>query len=143
MWIAIRTSAITCATLLIGCSGTPVPTVSEATPRVHFPNVLARLTQPATDLQDLSPNSVNETVYVEGEVQQHAPLLDSWLYQIADSTAAIWVASSTPPPAIGSSVRVQGIVRYEEILIDSADIGEYYLQEASRVVTGGAENESE
>ena len=143
MRMVIRTSVLTFVMLLMGCSSAQVPASSEATPRVHFPNVLARLTQPTKKLQDLSSDLIDEAVHVEGEVQQHAPLLDSWLYQIADNTAAIWVASSNPPPTIGASVRIRGIVRYEQILIGSTDVGEYYLEEASRVVMADAENSGE
>ncbi|NER83910.1 MAG: hypothetical protein F6K42_31080, partial [Leptolyngbya sp. SIO1D8] len=80
----------------------------------------------------LSQASVNTTIYVEGEVQQHAPLIENWLYQIADETNRLWVMSSDTPPEVGDIVRVRGVVRYEPILIGEADRGEYYLQETSR-----------
>ncbi|MEO0986296.1 MAG: hypothetical protein AAFY20_12190 [Cyanobacteria bacterium J06639_14] len=139
MWSAIQKSILILVPVLMGCSGPQTPTASDASPRIHLPRSLAQLAQPATNLQDLSPNLVDKTIHVEGEVQQQAPLLDSWLYQVADETASIWIATATPPPAIGASVRIQGVVRYQQIQIASNDISEYYLQEAARTVRNQAE----
>ncbi|MEL6383373.1 MAG: hypothetical protein AAFQ89_13155 [Cyanobacteria bacterium J06626_18] len=123
----------------MGCSASQAPNASETAPRVHLPQAIAQLTQPTTPLQDLSDNSVDKTINVEGQVQQHAPLLEGWLYQVADDTDTIWIATATAPPAIGESVRVRGVVQYQQILIGGADIGEYYLQEAAREVRDRSE----
>ncbi|MBE7380338.1 MAG: hypothetical protein F6J95_002870 [Leptolyngbya sp. SIO1E4] len=134
MWIAGRTGVMGLAVLLMSCNNPQAASPQRALPRVHVPHAIAQLGQPTTALQDLSQASVNTTIYVEGAVQQHAPLLDSWLYQITDDTGDIWIMTSETPPAVGEAVKIQGVVRYEPILIGGNDQGEYYLQETSRSV---------
>lgn len=134
-----RKSVFLLAVVCLGCAASQVPNTSETAPRVHLPRAIAQLTQPTTALQDISENSVNQAINVEGQVQQHAPLVEGWLYQVADDTATIWITTAIAPPAIGESVRIRGVVQYQQILIGDADIGEYYLQEAAREVRDPAE----
>lgn len=127
MWIASRIGVIALTILLLGCGSSKG--VSQETPAQ-----ITQLTGPTTPLDNLSQTSVNTTVDIVGKVKKHAPLLDSWLYQITDDTTEIWIMSTETPPEIGVSVRIRGVIQYEQILIDGTDIGEHYLQEASRAI---------
>jgi len=134
MPITIRLFGGAIALLLIGCaSSQPFPTEGESS-RVRIPSAIAQFAHPPTALQDLSQAAVNTTVQIEGTVQAQAPLLDRWLYQITDSTGELWVMSTAAPPAVGETVRVQGVVRYEPILIGGTDQGDYYLEAESHTV---------
>lgn len=131
---AIQKGMCAIAVILMGCSSSPSGAAPEATSGVRLPQAIVQLARPTTELEDLSQASVDTTVYLEGEVRQHVPLLESWLYELTDETAAIWVVSATPPPDIGLAVRVEGTVRYEPIVVDGIDISEYYLQASEHTV---------
>lgn len=72
-------------------------------------------------------------------MQQHVPLLDQWLYQLQDSSGHIWVLTSSPPPALGSTVSIQAVIHYEPILLGGEDIGEHYAEEQERVNVDSAQ----
>jgi hypothetical protein len=73
-----------------------------------------------------------QTVYVQGTVQQQAPLLEGTLYQLQDTTGSIWISTQQSPPAPGEAIAIKGTLRYKSILINGIDIGEYYLEELER-----------
>lgn len=84
------------------------------------------------EIQEIQPTFVDTPIEVQGEVQQSAPLLESWLYEVMDSTGAVWIMSPDQPPEVGNQVSVGGILRYKPILIGGVDQGEYYLEERAR-----------
>ncbi|NER79104.1 MAG: hypothetical protein F6K42_05895 [Leptolyngbya sp. SIO1D8] len=92
--ITRQVGAISFAVLLMGCQSPTDQSAQQELPKVHVPQAITQLARPTTPLQELSQASVNTTIYVEGEVQQHAPLIENWLYQIADETNRLWVMSS-------------------------------------------------
>lgn len=129
--------------LLLGCSGTPGASNQTATSPRPLTQALAQLAQSTTSLDGVPRLPVNTTVQVEGQVRQHTPLLDNWLYQLSDATGDTWVLSSSPPPVIGSMVRLEGVVQYEPVVIGGTDQGEYYLQEVTRSVVKPPEEEAD
>lgn len=133
MRVAIRTSLAATTCLLLGCSGSTAGD-PQSTTQGNIPEAIAQLARPTTDLQDLTTVPLETVVQVEGKVQKHAPLLSQGLYQVADDTSTVWVVSNDGAPEVGSTLQIQGVVRYEQILLSGNDVGEYYLQETSRTV---------
>lgn len=88
---------------------------------------------PATPIADLDEYR-GGTAYFEGQVTRHLPLLDGALYQVSDSSGAIWVQTRTPPPDLGQRVSLRATLHYESILMQGQDIGEVYAEELERVV---------
>lgn len=131
MWIGKRLSLIVLAILLGGCSR-GVPESPRSRVRSYSIGTLAAPEPADTQVQTIQPPLVDQAISVKGTVQQSAPLLDRWLYQLSDTSGTLWILSSDSPPAPGEMVRVQGIVRYEQILIGGTDQGEYYLEETQR-----------
>lgn len=133
MRVAIQTSLMATACLLLGCSESTTGD-TQSTTQGNIPEAIAQLARPTTDLQDLATVPLETVVQVEGKVQKHAPLLSQSLYQIADDTSTVWVISNDGAPDVGATLQIQGVVRYEQILLSGDDIGEYYLQETARTV---------
>lgn len=73
------------------------------------------------------------TAYFGGQVTRHLPLLNGALYQVTDSSGAIWVQTSGDPPPLNQAISLQGTLRYETILVQGQDIGELYAEELERV----------
>jgi len=88
--------------------------------------------EPVTDIAAIRRLDFGEEVLLEGQVEQHLPLIEQGLYQLADETGAIWVISTDPPPSVGERLQVRASVQYEPILMAGQDIGEHYMQEVAR-----------
>lgn len=88
------------------------------------------LTRSATKIEMLrQPQQVERSVSLTGSVIQRLAILDGWLYQIDDGTGQVWVLTEDVAPAIGRNVDVEGVLRYEAVIINEADLGDYYLEE--------------
>ena len=79
-----------------------------------------------------SLGQASQTVEIVGQVRRSVPLIDGRLYQVQDDTGSIWVAVDRSVVesafAAGNRIAVRGTVTYKEILIDGANLSEYYLQ---------------
>jgi hypothetical protein len=82
---------------------------------------------PIAKLQQSPPAS--GTVTIQGQVRQRIPLLQGWIYAVADDTGQIWVLTQQSTPQIGETAQVTGRLQYEPILVGEADIGEHYVEE--------------
>lgn len=69
------------------------------------------------------------TVYIQGEVKQQAPFLESGAYQLEDQTGKIWITTDKNLPTVGEEIVVKGKVQYQSIPISEEDWGEVYIQE--------------
>lgn len=127
-------SGLAVIALILGCSQTSQPSGEKNSTGTHFPGALSQLARQTQPVARLSAEKVGKTVQVEGTVLQQAPLLEKTLYQIEDTTGQLWVLSTDASPNQGDIVRVSGSLRYEEVVINGADIGDYYLEETSRSV---------
>lgn len=124
----------------LSCSRSPQdPPTPSLTSRVSTVPGLGWL-QPVTPVGEISSQSAPSQTLLQGEVQQQAPLINQWLYLLQDASGGIWVLTSTPPPAIGETVSVRVQIRYEPILMQGNDIGEYYAEELERLVTPETES---
>lgn len=75
------------------------------------------------------PQKVERSISLTGSVIQRLAILNGWLYQIDDGTGQLWILTENVAPALGNSVDVDGVLRYEAIIINDADLGDYYLEE--------------
>jgi len=71
------------------------------------------------------------TVYLRGTVVNQVPLLESWAYEVQDSTGTIWVLTEQPVP--DGHILLRGKVRYQVVPIDNQDVGEAYILEEKRL----------
>lgn len=71
-------------------------------------------------------------VYLEGTVSDRVPLIDAQVYQLQDSTGAIWVLTDDLSLASGEQVRIRGKVRYAEFSSEQPQ-GEFYIEEQRQV----------
>ena len=117
---------------LVGCSHAAEGPGSEDSTGLHFPSGIAQIGRPTVTIQELSPQQQNDTLQIEGTVEQQAPLLAGSIYQLQDDSGTIWVLSDDAPPAASSSVRVVGTLQVEPIQVEGIDISDFYVQERDR-----------
>lgn len=87
----------------------------------------------AVEIESLRrPERVERSLPLSGSVVQRLAVLDGWLYQLDDGTGQLWVVTQKAAPAVGEHVYVKGVLRYEAIVINGADLGDYYLEENQR-----------
>lgn len=127
-------SGLAAVALIVGCSQSSQPDTDKGPMGIHFPGTFSQLTRQTQSIESLSTEQVSKTVQVEGTVLQQAPLLERTLYQIEDATGQLWVLTSESSPQLGETVQVIGRLQYEPVLINEADIGDYYLEETNRSV---------
>ena len=106
-------------TLCVACqapSGKPLSVIS--------------LTRSAIKIESVrQPQKVERSVSLTGSVIQRLAIVNGWLYQIDDGTGQVWILTENVAPAVGNYVEVSGVLRYESIPINDADLGDYYLEE--------------
>lgn len=115
--------------VLGGCT---VAEVSSETPAAEAPARLPAFrlsSQPATAIDSLTDEQVDDTITVSGKISQRAAVLEGWLYQVQDETGSLWVLTDRDAPEVGDSVTVEGAVRYEPIVVDDINVSEFYLEE--------------
>lgn len=116
---------------LIGC--TPV-------------NYLGLAQSSITPIGELSPQSSAEItseddiIYLEGEVVDRAPFMDSGSYQLQDQTGTVWVLTNGPLPQTGDRVQITGKVTYQSIPINGQDMGELYILEVEKLEANRVDN---
>lgn len=97
-------------------------------PAVRLPSIrLSR--RSAVPIASLMAERADETVAISGTVAEKVAVLDGWLYQVQDESGQIWVLSNQSDPTVGETATVEGVVRYEAIVVDEIDAGEVYLEE--------------
>jgi hypothetical protein len=71
---------------------------------------------------------------LQGQVDQHLPLVGQTLYQLTDNSGRLWVITTEPPPPLGAQVTLRATIHYKSILMRGQDIGEYYAEELERTL---------
>ncbi|MEO0769748.1 MAG: hypothetical protein AAFY72_09985 [Cyanobacteria bacterium J06649_4] len=89
------------------------------------------ISRAAVPIDSLMADSADKTVAVSGEIVQKVAVLDGWLYEVQDDTGRLWVLSDRTDPGVGDMATVEGVVRYEAIVVGEIDAGEVYLEEKS------------
>ena len=100
------------------------------TPGVSLPKVLPKATVTVESLRQ--PQQVEQLIPLAGSVMQRLAILNGWLYQVDDGTGQVWVLTQQTAPELGQEVYLKGVLRYEAIVINQADLGDYYLEEQER-----------
>jgi hypothetical protein len=90
---------------------------------------LATIGTNITPIRDLTPQKSNVTVYIQGKVEKHAPLLQKHVYQLDDTTGKIWVLTNQDNLRVGSQIVIKGQVRYQSIRLGGKELGESYVEE--------------
>ncbi|HEY9613432.1 hypothetical protein [Allocoleopsis sp.] len=84
----------------------------------------------AIKIRDISQNPNNDAiVYLQGQVTNRAPLLDSSAYQLKDATGSIWVFTNQNVPNLGDEVSIKGKLQFQSIPVGGQELGEVYVQE--------------
>ncbi|MFM7425693.1 MAG: hypothetical protein ACKO7W_11990 [Elainella sp.] len=78
-------------------------------------------------------NWLTQTVQLQGTVGSRAPLLQGQIYELQDETGKIWVLSPKANLQTGTSILIQGQVRYESIEIEGQNLGEAYIEEQQQL----------
>ena len=111
--------------LIVMCAACQAPSSSRV-PAVSLPKA-------TVTIESLrQPQRVERSVTLTGSVTQRLAILNGWLYQLDDGSGQLWVLTQQAAPAVGEQVYVNGVLQYEPIVINGADIGDYYLEESQR-----------
>lgn len=113
-----------CTVSEVGADAPTKPAVS-----VRLPSLLAN--RSVVDIGSITADKDDKTVAIAGTVAQRSALLEGWLYEIRDDSGSLWVMSDSSTPEVGEAATVQGVVRYEPIVVGDIDAGSVYLQEQS------------
>ena len=101
-----------------------------STPGVSLPKALPKVTVTVESLRQ--PQQVEQSITLAGSVTQRLVILNGWLYQVDDGTGQVWVLTQQAAPELGQEVYLKGVLRYEAIVINQADLGDYYVEEEER-----------
>jgi hypothetical protein len=82
-----------------------------------------------TQIQKITQQDQNNTVYIQGKVEKTASLIKQKAYQINDSTGKIWVITNQGNFQVGEQVVLKGNVQYKSIPLAGKEYGEIYLEE--------------
>lgn len=83
-----------------------------------------------TSIQEIKlEKEQKNTVYIQGKVEKHAPLIGKQGYQVADATGKIWVITNKSDLKVGQDVVLKGKVKYKNIPLGGQEYGEIYLEE--------------
>ncbi|MEL6938075.1 MAG: hypothetical protein AAFO84_02670 [Cyanobacteria bacterium J06598_1] len=124
--VAASLTANGCATVTETSPDSPeaardVPTLQMPSIRLLAPSVVA--------IDSLVADRSEDTVAVSGTVSQRVAILDGWLYEVTDDTGRLWILTEQSEPTIGATATVEGILRYEPIVVGEIDAGDVYLEE--------------
>jgi hypothetical protein len=87
----------------------------------------------STQIGNLKSSShVDSTVRLQGKVISRVPFLSGGAYQLEDSSAKIWVTTTTKLPAVGKEIAIEGKVRFQSISLENQEWGELYVTESLR-----------
>ncbi|MBT9313308.1 hypothetical protein [Leptothoe kymatousa] len=78
------------------------------------------------------PQRVERSVNLMGTVTQKLAIVNGWLYQVDDGTGQVWISTQEVAPVVGNQVHIKGVVRYQPVEVNGADLGDYYLEEKQR-----------
>ena len=74
-------------------------------------------------------NWLTATVRLRGIVGDRAPMIGAQIYQLKDSTGAIWVLTRRQIVRSGEAIQIQGQVRFQSVPVQGLEFGEAYIQE--------------
>jgi len=106
-------------------SGESSPEMAVRLPSLRLAN------RASAEIGSLTEDEVGKTVVISGEVIQRSALLDGWLYLVQAENDSVWVLTDKDSPQLEDAVTVEGVVRYESVLVEDVDASGVYLEEKS------------
>lgn len=87
-------------------------------------------TTPVSPIQQIKQEeNLGQLFTIEGKIVKIVPLLNSQAYQIQDNSGSIWVVVGDKLQFNpGQTVKLQGILKYQNVTIEGEDWGEFYLE---------------
>ncbi|MBW4637362.1 MAG: DNA-binding protein [Gloeocapsa sp. UFS-A4-WI-NPMV-4B04] len=87
-----------------------------------------------TNISDIKPQQDNNaTVYLQGKVAHHVPLLGWQMYQLQDPSGKIWVLTDQKDLQLNDKVLIKGNVHYQSIPLAGKDFGEAYVRQQQQL----------
>ena len=129
LWMLLLSGSCLMGLMLSGCT---VSEVGTSPPNADLPRLLPAIrlsNRSVVTIDSLDADNTDDTVAIAGTIAARVALLEGWLYQVQDETGRVWVLSNSTKPEVGQSATVEGVVRYEAIVVDEIDAGEIYLEE--------------
>lgn len=83
----------------------------------------------------------NATIYLRGKVVKQVPLLGWRVYQLQDSTGAIWVLTNQTTPQLEDEVLIKAQVLYQSIPLEGKEFGEVYVEQQEQLERTPAQSE--
>jgi hypothetical protein len=143
--------------VVVGLSGCGA-TKNVGTPLERIWSIAPNVTTTAIS-EILKTATPGQAVYLKGRVGQHVPLLQGTVYELQDSTGSIWIRVSnsggkdvtnttqngadqsskggaTKGPKQGDEVMIQGIIRYQRIVLNRQDQSTLFVDQQAVWRTG-------
>ncbi len=94
----------------------------------------SRLGVNVTSIRDIKLGQErNATIYLRGKVIKQVPLLGWRVYQLQDSTGAIWVLTNQTTPQPEDEVLIKAQVLYQSIPLVGKEFGEVYVEQQEQL----------
>ena len=94
----------------------------------------SRLGVNVTSIRDIkSERDHNAIIYLRGKVVKQVPLLGWRVYQLQDSTGAIWVLTNQTTPQPEDEVLIKAQVLYQSIPLVGKEFGEVYVEQQEQL----------
>ncbi|HEY9751910.1 MAG TPA: hypothetical protein V6C46_03100 [Coleofasciculaceae cyanobacterium] len=92
---------------------------------------------PDTVIASDSPNPLglpfwprfHATVQLKGKVGRSVPLVEGSVYQLSDGTGEIWVVTRKKAPPVGSTVQINGKLRYQPFASGMPQQGAMFIEQ--------------
>lgn len=109
-----------CLAGLVGCGSIPQASMN---------NLNLSFGSNVVNIGEIKPESDSESsIYLQGKVTKQVPLVDWRVYQLQDSTGAIWVLTEETDWQLGDQLLIQGEIHYQSIPIANQEFGEIYVK---------------
>jgi hypothetical protein len=84
---------------------------------------------PTVKVEEISQEQ--NRIKVEGIVLSLIPLINGFAYELEDETGSVWVVTGEQKPRVGDTLSVEGMVKYQDFMIDGEDQGSIYLEQVT------------
>lgn len=95
----------------------------------NFPIVAIPILNNPHTISQIEQQKPDTKISLIGQVINVAPFLRGGAYQLKDNTGNIWVITEEDLPNKGEQVKIKGLIKKENIVIETQDFSEYYLIE--------------
>lgn len=126
----------------LGCSLLAQP--QDSSPTLESPPAFTvQQPQETASIDAITREQAGQVIYLQGTVQQQAPLLTGQLYLLQDATGQIWVKTEQALPEVGDRIVIEGKVIHQAIALPGQEAGELYIEEISQLERQPSASETE